>query len=113
MPPIEAARSIFPRRFCNDYLLRQSHYVHFCAFLRNESPALRVLLRSQLGEKNVVDKQYLVRQALTLLKYGKATSDPNVAAALFEKAAELQSQLEEAPLVSDLSPRAPDVQAGK
>jgi len=58
----------------------------------------------------VVDKEYLSRQAVTLLKFGKATSDPNVAAGLIEKAADLQSQLDQTAMPGDLSPRAPDVQ---
>ena len=58
----------------------------------------------------VVDKEYLSRQAVTLLKFGKATSDPKVAAGLIEKAADLQSQLDQTAMPADLSPRAPDVQ---
>jgi hypothetical protein len=61
--------------------------------------------------KTVVDREYLSRQALTLLKFGKATSDPNVAAGLIEKAADLQSQLDQTAKPTDLSPRAPDVQS--
>jgi hypothetical protein len=59
----------------------------------------------------VVYREYLSRQALTLLKFGKATSDPNVAAGLIEKAADLQSQLDQTAMPADLSPRAPDVQS--
>jgi hypothetical protein len=58
----------------------------------------------------VVDKEYLSRQALTLLKFGKATSDPNVAAGLIEKAADLQSRLDQTTIPADFGPRAPDVQ---
>jgi hypothetical protein len=54
--------------------------------------------------KTVVDREYLSRQALTLLKFGKATSDPNVAAGLIEKAADLQSQLDQTAKPTDLSP---------
>jgi hypothetical protein len=42
-----------------------------------------------------------------LLKFAKATTDPNIAAALVEKAADLKSQVDSAP---DRSPRAPDVE---
>ena len=59
--------------------------------------------------KIVVDKQHLVRQALTLLEFGKATSAPNVAAGLFEKAADLRSQMDPRAIPADLSPRSPDV----
>jgi hypothetical protein len=58
----------------------------------------------------VVDRQYLTRQAVTLLKFGKATRDPNVAAGLIEKAADLKSQMDEESARSDRSAGAPDVQ---
>jgi hypothetical protein len=57
----------------------------------------------------VTGKEYLTRQAETLLKFGKAASDPNVAAGLIEKAAELKSKVDE--VTTDRSPRAPDVQS--
>jgi hypothetical protein len=50
----------------------------------------------------------LARQAATLLKFAKATTDPKMAAGLVEKAAELKSQVDEAP---DKSPQAPDVES--
>ncbi len=53
-------------------------------------------------------REYLVRQAATLLKFAKATTDPRVVAGLVEKAAELKSQVDEAP---DKSPQAPDVKS--
>jgi hypothetical protein len=55
----------------------------------------------------VVGRQYLKRQATTLLKFAQTTSDPRVAAALVEKAADLKAQVERVP---DPSPRAPDVE---
>jgi hypothetical protein len=57
----------------------------------------------------VVGRQYLTRQATTLLKFAKTVSDPNVAAGLLEKAADLKSQVDE-PNRPDKSPRAPDVE---
>ena len=36
--------------------------------------------------------QYIARQVATLLKFAKTTRDPNVAAALIEKAADLKAQ---------------------
>jgi hypothetical protein len=42
----------------------------------------------------VVGKQYLTRQATTLLKFARTVTDPNVAAGLVEKAADLKSQVE-------------------
>jgi predicted membrane chloride channel (bestrophin family) len=58
----------------------------------------------------VVSKNYLTRQATTLVKFAQTTSDPKVLTALVEKAAELKSQADETRLSSDLSPRAPDVE---
>lgn len=55
----------------------------------------------------MVGRNYLTRQAATLLKFAKTTRDAEVAAALVEKAAELKEQLEGVP---DRSPRAPDVE---
>lgn len=46
---------------------------------------------------NVLGKRYLTEQAATLLKFAKATTNPDVAAGLLEKAAELSSKSEEAP----------------
>jgi hypothetical protein len=57
----------------------------------------------------VVDKEYLVRQALTLLNLAFATKDTKVSAGLIQKAADLKAQIDEAP-PADLSPHAPDVQ---
>jgi hypothetical protein len=56
----------------------------------------------------VLGKQYLVRQAALLLKLAKSTSDPQVIAGLVEKAADLKSQVNDAP---DRSPQAPDVES--
>jgi hypothetical protein len=49
------------------------------------------------------------RQATTLLKFAKSTSDPRLAAALVEKAAELKSQIDET-MPPDPSPQPPDVE---
>ena len=57
----------------------------------------------------MVGRQYLTRQATTLLKFAKTVTDPNVAAGLVEKAAELKSQVDE-PGRPDKSPWAPDVE---
>jgi hypothetical protein len=55
------------------------------------------------GEKPVLDKEYVTRQALTLLKFAKSTKDPNVSAALVDKAAALKSRLDETMPPPDLS----------
>ena len=57
----------------------------------------------------MVGRQYLTRQATTLLKFARTVTDPNVAAGLVEKAAELKSQVDD-PNRSDKSPWAPDVE---
>jgi hypothetical protein len=56
----------------------------------------------------MLDRQYLVRQATTLLKFAKSVRDPNVSAALVEKAADLKDRVETIP-PSDQSPLAPDI----
>jgi len=57
----------------------------------------------------VAGRQYLARQAMILLKLAKTTSDPQTAAALVEKAADLKSQIDDSSL-PDPTPVAPDVQ---
>jgi hypothetical protein len=47
--------------------------------------------------------------AAALLRFSKSTSDPRVAAALIAKAADIVERAERSPLISDRSPRAPDV----
>jgi hypothetical protein len=59
---------------------------------------------------SVIGRQYFVRQATTLLKFAKSTSDPKVAAAVMEKAAELKSQGDRALPPADLTPLAPDIE---
>jgi hypothetical protein len=57
----------------------------------------------------VIGRQYLARQATTLLKFAKSTKDPNLAGVLVEKAADLKSQIDET-MRPDPTPRAPDVE---
>ena len=57
----------------------------------------------------MVSKNYLTRQASMLLMFAKATTDPNVAAALVEKAADLKSQVDDSS-APDPRPLAPDVE---
>ena len=52
-------------------------------------------------------RQYVARQVATLLKFAKETTDPNIAAALVEKAADLKAQVDPLP---DRSPQPPDVE---
>jgi hypothetical protein len=55
----------------------------------------------------VPGKRFLAEQAAILLKFARATTDPNVAAALIDKAVDLSDRREGAP---DASPQAPDVE---
>jgi hypothetical protein len=61
------------------------------------------------GEIKVAGRPYLMRQAEVLFKLAKSTSDPKVAAALIEKAADLKSQVDDSTL-PDPTALAPDVQ---
>jgi len=51
-----------------------------------------------------------VRQVVTLLKFAKSTTNPQLAAVLIEKAADLKSQVDESSTTANLSPLAPDVE---
>ena len=63
----------------------------------------------QQGIRTVVGRQYVKRQATFLLKFAQTTSDPQVAAALVEKAADLKARLDQSDK-PDPSPHAPDVE---
>jgi hypothetical protein len=58
----------------------------------------------------MVGRGYLSRQALALLRFARATGNPELAALLVEKASSLKSQADEIMASSDMSPRAPDVE---
>jgi hypothetical protein len=59
----------------------------------------------------VLGRLYFTRQAVSLLKFAKATSNPELAAVLVQKAADLRSQAESPKQSSeDKSPVAPDVE---
>jgi hypothetical protein len=82
--------------------------VHFIQFGWNESPTCASWSRREpRGKQEVAGKEYLTRQAATLLKLARSTKDPQIAAGLVEKAADLKSQVDSAP---DRSPHAPDVE---
>jgi hypothetical protein len=57
----------------------------------------------------MVGRNYFTRQAMILLKFAKSTNDPQLAAALIEKAADFKSQVDET-MPPDPSPQAPDVE---
>ena len=48
---------------------------------------------------------------MTLLKFAKSTNDPNVAAALIERAADLKDRVDESTAMNP-TPRPPDVDQG-
>jgi hypothetical protein len=59
----------------------------------------------------VIGRHYFLRQAATLLEFAQSTNDPDRAAALVEKAADLLSQIDESSAPQDdLSPLAPDIE---
>lgn len=58
----------------------------------------------------MLGRQYFKRQAATLLKFAQSTSDPQLAAVLVEKAADLKSQVDDAALPPDPTPQPPDVE---
>jgi len=49
-----------------------------------------------------------VRQVTTLLKFAKATTNPQLAAVLIEKAADLKSQVDEPSTMPEPTPQTPD-----
>ena len=58
----------------------------------------------------MIGREYFVRQAATLLKFAKATTNPQFAAVLIEKAADLKSQLDESSTTTEPRVQAPDVE---
>ena len=58
----------------------------------------------------MVGRLYVKRQAASLLKFARATSNPELAAVLVQKAADLKAQAEPQPRAEDKSPVAPDVE---
>jgi hypothetical protein len=58
----------------------------------------------------VLSRDYFVSQVTSLLKFAKETTNPQLAAVLIEKAADLKSQVDESSTTPDPSPQTPDVQ---
>jgi hypothetical protein len=58
----------------------------------------------------MIGKEYLARQATTLLQMAKTVKNPQVAAGLAEKALDFKERLEKTPSAPDLSPSPPDVE---
>jgi hypothetical protein len=59
---------------------------------------------------SVLSRQYFVRQAAALLQFAKETTNPQLAAVLVEKAADLKSQIDEFGAAPDPDPQTPDAQ---
>lgn len=59
----------------------------------------------------MIGKQYFVRQAAILFGIAKATKDPQMSAALMDKAADIKSKVDELEKPRDLTARAPDIQS--
>jgi len=90
--------------------MEQRLNVHFVTQGSERFPRCSVTITGSKAEMTtVVGRQYLTRQATTLLKFAQTVTDPNVAAGLVEKAADLKSRVDE-PNRPDKSPRAPDVE---
>ena len=61
-------------------------------------------------QSRVIEREYFVRQAMWFLKFAKSIKNPELAAALIEKAADLHSQTDETMPPPDTSPQAPDIE---
>jgi hypothetical protein len=64
------------------------------------------------GEGIVIGRQYYTRQVTTLLKFAKSTNNPDLAAVLVEKAADLKAKVDESS-APDPNPMPPDVEPEK
>jgi hypothetical protein len=58
----------------------------------------------------VIGRQYFTRQAATLVEFARATHDPELAAALIEKASDFLSQIDESGAGPDPAPLVPDIE---
>ena len=58
----------------------------------------------------MIGKAYFMRQAALLFGIAKATKDPQMSAALMDKAADIKSKVYEVGTPRDLSPLAPDIE---
>jgi hypothetical protein len=61
----------------------------------------------------VIGRDYFTQQAKTLLKLAKSATDPEVAASLIEKAADVQALVDELGAPLDPYPQAPDIELSR
>jgi hypothetical protein len=66
-----------------------------------------------VGAIIVIGRDYFTHQAETLLKLAKSAADPEVAASLIAKAADVQALVDELGAALDPNPQAPDVESSK
>ena len=62
------------------------------------------------GKVTVIGRQYFLRQAATALEFARSTNDPELAAALVEKASNFLAHIDESSDLPDVSPQAPDIE---
>jgi hypothetical protein len=87
---------------------RSQKIVHFYTIRLERIPTCASWSRRELrGKQKVAGKEYLTRRAATLVKLARSTKDPQIAAGLVKKAADLKSQVGSA---LDRSPQGPDVE---
>ena len=84
-----------------------SALLHICP---EPNPDFPVLCMVGTQGNIVVGRNYLARQAGTLLRFAQSTKNPQLAAALIEKAADLKSQVDDQEPASESSAVAPDVE---
>jgi hypothetical protein len=84
----------------------------FVHFGWNQIPGCRVwaLGAGAFARNIVLSRQYFVRQVAALLQFAKETTNPQLAAVLIEKAADLKSQIDESGVPPDPGPQTPDAQ---
>lgn len=63
-----------------------------------------------MGTTIVIGRDYFTRQAETLLQRAKSATDPEVAASLIVRAADLKALVDELGAAPDPGPRTPDVE---
>jgi hypothetical protein len=63
------------------------------------------------GALVVLGRDYFTHHAETLLKLAKSAADPEVAASLMEKAADVQALVDELGAALDPNPHTPDVES--